>query len=222
MTRDYILSRQPWGFDSLPLQYIPMNQLRWFPPIFYLGVPLTFGEARQLVTHLGLVLEGEDAHYVHYSVARRLSQLCGFTVPDSSYPLHRVTVKVCDTQGQPQMLAMVSNYQIPEDLDYEEPHAAMVNILKGAFGESKKAGWWLEYSRNHSPKHEMVRETAHARSTCEGGDWNIPSGTTSNRSGSTAETKRTRMRTKQQLRGFTWLEYSTGRVRDERKRRIAR
>ena len=113
MTRDYILSRQPWGFDSLPLQYIPMNQLRWFPPIFYLGVPLTFGEARQLATHLGLVLEGEDAHYVHYSVARRLSQLCGFTVPDSSYPLHRVTVKVCDTQGQPQMLAMVSNYQIP-------------------------------------------------------------------------------------------------------------
>ena len=158
MTRDYILSRQPWDLDSLPLQYIPMNQLRWFPPIFYLGVPLTFGEARQLATRLGLVLEGEDAYYAHYSVARRLSQLCGFTVPNSSYPFHRVTVRKCDTEGQPQMLAMVSNYQIPEDLDYEKPHAVMENILKGVFGESKKVGWWLEYSRNHSPKHETVRE----------------------------------------------------------------
>ena len=157
MTRDYVLSRQPWDLDSLPLQYIPMSQLRWFPPIFYLGVPLTFDEACQFARHLGLPVGGDSDHYVYHSLARRLSQMCGFTVPNSPYPFHRVTVWLYDTKGRPPMLSMVSNYQIPEDLDYEKPHAVMENALKGAFGESKKVEWWLEYSQNHSPKHEMVR-----------------------------------------------------------------
>ncbi|KAF9780814.1 hypothetical protein BJ322DRAFT_284350 [Thelephora terrestris] len=58
MTRDYILSHQPWDSDALPQQYVPTGKQRWFPPMFYLGVPLTTEEAIHFARHLG-VLRGK-------------------------------------------------------------------------------------------------------------------------------------------------------------------
>ena len=144
-----------------------MGKLRWFPPMFCLGVPLTLEEVCQFARHLGLPVKGEGDYHVYYAVARELSRMCGFTGSDSSYPLHRIAVKVCDTTGQPQMLALVNNYQITEELDYRRPFTIMVDALNGAFGGSKRVEWWLEYLRNHSPEHEMVcqitRRSAYAQ-----------------------------------------------------------
>ena len=57
------------------------------------------------------------------------------------------------------MLSLVTNYQIPEGLDYREPFTVMVDALNGAFGGSKEIEWWLEYWVNHSPNDFMVCET---------------------------------------------------------------
>ncbi|KAF9785428.1 hypothetical protein BJ322DRAFT_829767 [Thelephora terrestris] len=152
LTRDYILSHQPWESMSIPRQYIPMGKQRWFPPIFCLGVPLTLEEVIQLGRHLGLTVS-EDTDYDFYAVvALRLSEICGFTGPDSAYPLHHVAVKVCDTKGQPRMLSLVTNYQMREEFDYSGPFTAMTDALDEVFDGSKKLEWWLEYSLNHCPK----------------------------------------------------------------------
>ena len=141
-----------------------MGKLRWFPPMFYLGVPLTLQEVFHFAKHLGLSAPEDCGTDMYFTVAGHLSQMCGFTGPDSSYPLHRVAVNVCDAKGRPWMLSLVNNYQIPEGLDYREPFTVMVDALNGAFGGSKEIEWWLEYWVNHSPNDFMVCETT-SRST---------------------------------------------------------
>jgi len=157
LTRDYIMSHQPWDSISLPVQYIPDGELRWFPPLFFLGIPLTTEEVCHLARHLDLSVRGDGDYNTYYVVARRLSEICGFTGPDSSYPLHHVTVEECDAKGRPWMLALTSNYQIPQGFDYSEPYTVMLEALEETFGQSKKIEWWLEHPLNHAPKDLMVR-----------------------------------------------------------------
>jgi len=157
LTRDYIMSRQPWDSISLPEQYIPNGKLRWFPPLFFLGVPLTTKEVCHLARRLDLPVRGDGDYNTYYLVARHLSQICGFTRPDSSYPLHHVTVEECDAEGRSWMLALISNYQIPHGLDYSEPYTVMLEALEKVFGGSKKIEWWLEHPLNHAPNDLMVR-----------------------------------------------------------------
>jgi len=157
LTRDYIKSHQPWDSISLPPQYIPDGKLRWFPPLFFLGIPLTTEEVVHFARHLGLSVRGDGDYNTYYVVARHLSEICGFTVPDSSYPLHRVTVEECDTKGRPWMLALVSNYQIPQGFDYSDPYTVLLEALEAAFGTPKRIEWWLERPLNHTPKDLMVR-----------------------------------------------------------------
>ena len=81
------------------------------------------------------------------------------------------------------MLALVSNYQIPQELDYSEPYTIMLEALKEAFGESKKIGWWLEHPLNHAPKDFMVRGQYHDLRWCKGVDKDVSSGLDLNRRG---------------------------------------
>jgi len=157
LTRDYILSRQPWDAVSLPPQYIPNSKQRWSPPLFFLGVPLTTEEACHLARCLGLSFSGDGDCDTYYVVARHLSEICGFTGPDSSYPSHRVTVEECDAEGRSWMLALFSNYQIPRGFDYSDPYEIMLGALEKGFGGSKKMVWWLELTFNHAPNDPMVR-----------------------------------------------------------------
>ena len=156
LTRDYMTSRQPWDAVSLPPQYVPNTKHRRFPPLFFLGVILTIEEVCHLARCLGLSFSGDGDETTYYVVARRLSEICGFTVPDTSYPLHRVTVEQCDTKGQTWMIALFSNYHIPHGLDYSDSYTKMIEALEKAFGESKKMEWWLEHTFNHTPKDPMV------------------------------------------------------------------
>ena len=157
LTRDYIMSRQPWDPVSLPPQYIPNPKQQWFPPLFFLGVLLTSEEVCHLARCLGLSSRGDGDEITYSVVARHLSKLCGFTGPDSSYPLHRVTVEQCDAKGEPWMIALFSNYKTLHGLDYSDPFEIMVEALQKVFGESKKMEWWLEHTFNHAPKDPMVR-----------------------------------------------------------------
>jgi hypothetical protein len=183
------MSRQPWDSISLPAQYIPDGKLCWFPPLFFLGVPLTTEEVCHLARRLNLSLRGDGDYNTYYLVARHLSEICGFAGPNSSYPLHHVTVEECDAKGRPWMLALVSNYQIPRGLDYSEPYTIMLEALEEAFGESKKIEWWLEHPLNHAPKDLMVRGRYHDLPWCKGVDEDVSSGLDSNRRGYTIGTR---------------------------------
>jgi len=184
LTRDDIMSRQPWDAISLPPQYIPNTKHRWFPPLFFLGVVLTIEEVCHLTRCLGLSFSGDgDETTYYYVVAHHFSEICGFTGPDSSYPMHHVTVEQCDTKGEPWMIALFSNYKTLYGLDYSDPYEIMVEALEKVFGESKKMEWWLEHTFNHTPKDIMVRGRYCGRPWCKRVDEVVSSGSDSNQSG---------------------------------------
>jgi len=158
LTRDYIASRQPWDSISLPHQYIPDNRLRWFPPLFFLGIVLTTKEVFHFAKSLGLSVTDDSDLDTYSTVAHHLSTICGFEDPNSIYPRHHVTVEECDAEGRPWMVALISNYQILQGFDYSDPYTIILEALEKAFGGSKKIEWWLEHTINHAPKDYMWRK----------------------------------------------------------------
>lgn len=163
LTRDYIIGRQPWDPASLPPQYCPDGKLRWFPPLFLLGVILTIEEVCYLAKSLGLSIKGEDISVVYGMVAHHLSTICGFEGPNSICPRHHVTVEKCDAEGWPWMVALVSNYQMLQEFDYSDAYTIILEVIEKAFGGSKKIEWWLEHTVNHTPKDHMVCGRYHSR-----------------------------------------------------------
>jgi hypothetical protein len=129
-----------------------MSKLRYFSPMFCLGVPLNTEE----VIHFAL-LRGEGDH--HMLRVRRAP-------PFSTLQFHPTGFFISLTWRQGEgvryeraaILTLVSDYQFLGKLDHGEPFTVVVDALGGAFGGCKKLEWWHQHSLNHSQKDHMVRK----------------------------------------------------------------
>jgi len=142
---------QPWSLDALPPRYLHPTT-KWYPPIFCLGVALSFEETVTFAKRLDVPTDkiGQHTHLI----AIHLTEACGADPP--------VTVMRGDRGGGPDdciwLISLATNYDVSEGLDVKEPFRKYCEIVKEAFEHSKEIGWWLEYMTNHDPGHWWVSD----------------------------------------------------------------
>jgi len=143
VNREYIVKNQPWCSNALPRGYLPHPATKWYPPIFCLGVALSFHETEEFAKHFGIPVDERCTH--RHGISRRLTKVCGA----------RVMVERCDMGGPPEdrtwLFSLVTNYDISRGANVNESLKKYREIVEQAFGSSKKVMWWLEYTVNHDP-----------------------------------------------------------------------
>jgi len=151
VNRSYILKNQPWFSNALPRGYLSHRATKWYPPIFCLGVTLSFEETAEFARQLDIPVDDES--FMHrYEISRHLTEVCG------AKP--RVMVERCDMGGGPEdriwLFSLATNYDISKGVNVNESLKKYREIVEKAFGSSKRVMWWLEYTVNHAPGHWWV------------------------------------------------------------------
>ena len=142
---------QPWSSSELPRGFLPHPATKWYPPIFCLGVALSFQETEEFTQRLGIPFDKMSTYW--HGIVRHLTEVCGAESP--------IMVESCDVGGPPEnertlLFSLATNYDIREGTDLTEPLRKYREIVEKVFGSSKKVMWWLEYTVNHDPGHWWV------------------------------------------------------------------
>jgi len=111
-------------------------------------VALSLKETEDFARCLGLPVKS-DTSVCGYGIAGYLTDACGAK--------REVQLERCDQGGDVEdwiwVFSLVNNYNISDKLDAKEPLRKYREIVERAFGSSKQVMWWLEYTRNRSPRH---------------------------------------------------------------------
>jgi len=149
--REYITKNQPWPLDALPSKYLHYTT-KWYPPVFCLGVALSFEETVTFAERLGFPSDEIMSHV--QLIAAHLTEACGADPP--------VMVKRGDKGGGWRdhiwLISLATNYDVSEGLDVTESFRKYREMVKKVFGPSMEAGWWLEYMANHNPDNWRVSD----------------------------------------------------------------